>query len=997
MKPLLTASILLFLFLAQGATVYAVQECKPGDNWTGQSWTGHCTTDRTCNDMGTCTPTCSNGTRTDSGCCSTSCHEPTPTPCPPLGNPSSLGFTCNSGTSITLNWGTAANAPYYSLRVDDTADGWNGTCTSANGDFCLDTFGTSYTFTATPGHKYNWWIQSRNYCGRWGGVVYGAAASCVPNCSSVSGPTTLVVGSTGTYSAQYESLAGNLKGELFRDAIPNSLGSTLIAGTSGTASFNWTPAYADAGSHTISCRAYNGTVSECRPSGLVTGPPNYACVGPNYSLGVNVITPTPTICPLPAAPSNLSCFNQSNGVQVRWTDNSSNEQGFKLYRDSPSGPLACQTGPNGTVCTDTTVSCDANNHSYFVTSYTACGNNFATIGCTGACVPPAGTWTPTTIPTATFTPTQTPTFTLTPTRTPTPTAVLPANALVVSKTSSFAHTGPTTWTITYQVKVTNTAATTVNQITVTDSIDDIFVGIPYVTYHYVSGSLTSTVAGMPANTTYTGLAPNHALVVNGALSGGQTAILSFRVQFTQAGGTNCADYSNNAYASGKLLATGTTLTGSGSDVPQNLCQPTITNTPTPTLTCVSNPGFMCVGGYQADFSWDNPTQAPPYVYVGGIYGSQLTPTVVVPVTPGARSSITLNTLGGLPQTPISGLIAYPRSIASNNPAPPRICALSVSIPPALNNCRDTPTATPTPTTTPTPTSTPQPWYQTYNASFSQRPLGPGEVLSNYIPSDPATFIDAVDLTPAPADNVEGEAGSTAHPYLIEGKAGLATFVVGGGLVGAAPGAQVSAGGHRKDSYAGGIDLAALINKLVGPKSAFGLKPPVTAVADVNGAGVYNMALANLTLDYDSRKFSFVTQAQQGHKYPVVLVLKKANGEVSINAGLDATVDIVADLNPYTSNTVPDYDLAIVTDGNIRVGKDVKYLRGIFICDRFIVDGRLSGEDVGLRIVGNLSTNSLEVNRVRSNAERKRPLVLMQYDAGMLVNLMSVAGTLIKAP
>jgi hypothetical protein len=132
-------------------------------------------------------------------------------------------------------------------------------------------------------------------------------------------------------------------------------------------------------------------------------------------------TPTPTSSPTPSAPSNLTatatgCLE----IDLSWTDNSNNEDGFKIER-STSGNLWNQidtVGPNVTSFHNTLNGSGL--RYYRVRAYNASGDsaysNVASADTTSFCV------TPTPTPTATPRPSPTPTPTATPTPTPTPTA-----------------------------------------------------------------------------------------------------------------------------------------------------------------------------------------------------------------------------------------------------------------------------------------------------------------------------------------------------------------------------------------------------------------------------------------------------------------------------------------------------------------------------------------------------------------------------------------------
>lgn len=122
----------------------------------------------------------------------------------------------------------------------------------------------------------------------------------LPNCSNLTGPTTLYVGDTGNYSATITSPLGDLAGEIFRDQLYADNRTQLFfgrfAGITATLRAPWTPTASDVGIHTLYCRAWYDSVAECRPPRFVDRVPRYACAGPNYQLQV-IVLPGPTVTP----------------------------------------------------------------------------------------------------------------------------------------------------------------------------------------------------------------------------------------------------------------------------------------------------------------------------------------------------------------------------------------------------------------------------------------------------------------------------------------------------------------------------------------------------------------------------------------------------------------------------------------------------------------------------------------------------------------------------
>jgi hypothetical protein len=136
------------------------------------------------------------------------------------------------------------------------------------------------------------------------GLTVTAAQSSVPNCSNLSGPTTLTVGQAGTYTASFYSQVANSKGRIdIADATKSpapleppwgspqnyvdSKETGVVAGNSGTGSISWTPT--TAGTYFLYCRAWNDGIAECRgDAAYVDGPPRYTCAGPNASMTMTV-------------------------------------------------------------------------------------------------------------------------------------------------------------------------------------------------------------------------------------------------------------------------------------------------------------------------------------------------------------------------------------------------------------------------------------------------------------------------------------------------------------------------------------------------------------------------------------------------------------------------------------------------------------------------------------------------------------------------------------
>lgn len=213
----------------------------------------------------------------------------------------------------------------------------------------------------------------------------------IPNCTFPAGqPTTIRLGSTATYTAQYSApiqvsgtsgLSGFISAMSSTNQTPTNTGTwvnqqewspnfaTPLYAPSGSLSFNWTPT--KPGSYLVFCRSWNTTVNpqmECR--GLdtaVDAPPRYVCPGPGSVITVNVTSATlpppdstqPDMCQfaqtfsgsvlLPNHPLTIAAVAQSNYNIVQYTfeflnmDNSSGKQiafnGKPYIIDSPQNTI----------------------------------------------------------------------------------------------------------------------------------------------------------------------------------------------------------------------------------------------------------------------------------------------------------------------------------------------------------------------------------------------------------------------------------------------------------------------------------------------------------------------------------------------------------------------------------------------------------------------------------------------------------------------------------
>lgn len=237
--------------------------------------------------------------------------------------PTGLDFNCMRNdtvdtvdeTTITVTWNAVSGATRYAVRVDQRDNPWAGSCAAAQnpGDHCIDTHtGTSFTFRVHKEKTYGFWIHAVNAANEWSQAVYlpTSVMRCVPNCSTVQGPSQLTVNQTARYSATVESLDGDLSGQLFVNSFSTQGPVQSFGGTSGTTTFDWKPT--SPGTYKINCRAWNDARLECRASGVSTEGSSVikTCTGPDTFKTVTVVSvPTGTF----AAAAQPGCYTQYRG------------------------------------------------------------------------------------------------------------------------------------------------------------------------------------------------------------------------------------------------------------------------------------------------------------------------------------------------------------------------------------------------------------------------------------------------------------------------------------------------------------------------------------------------------------------------------------------------------------------------------------------------------------------------------------------------------------
>ncbi|MCA9364377.1 MAG: hypothetical protein KC736_00590, partial [Candidatus Moranbacteria bacterium] len=76
--------------------------------------------------------------------------------------PAVLPPVCSAdGTSAQVRWTWPSGATSFALRINDTSNGWTGTCSSVNsGDVCGELSTNSYVKTTIPGRQYQVWVHA---------------------------------------------------------------------------------------------------------------------------------------------------------------------------------------------------------------------------------------------------------------------------------------------------------------------------------------------------------------------------------------------------------------------------------------------------------------------------------------------------------------------------------------------------------------------------------------------------------------------------------------------------------------------------------------------------------------------------------------------------------------------------------------------------------------------------------------------------------------------
>ncbi len=264
---------------------------------------------------------------------------------PTLSNPAN-DATIGRFDNITLYWNTASNATQY------YAEFWGGPGLNLNSGW---TGNTSWFIGSQWGGVYQWRVKSRNSSG-------------VESGWSETRKLTILYGTPPNLTASVVSGTQiNLSWGASADAPGNIDGYRIYRnGTALTTIGSSTTSYQDTGivcgsTYSYTVRAYKGSLE---------------------SNASNTVSATPTACP-PAAPSNVTISGSTQtSITLSWSDNSTNESGFKIYRWSYVQATAqwafvqiATVGANITTYTQSGLTCGNDFNFYEVSAYNANGES----------------------------------------------------------------------------------------------------------------------------------------------------------------------------------------------------------------------------------------------------------------------------------------------------------------------------------------------------------------------------------------------------------------------------------------------------------------------------------------------------------------------------------------------------------------------------------------------------------------------------------------------
>ena len=272
----------------------------------------------------------------------------------PPSSPTGLSASCPApGTSATVSWNPVSGATGYALRLNNLADGWDGSCTSPAGDSCPGPTSPSYSLGTNPGSSWGWWVHACNTAGC-SGATGGPTFTCTPPPPTVSitaNPNPIAYNTPST-------LTWTMGGGPASSCTASGGGAKSIGGSESTGNLVSSQTY------TITCNGPGGTSA---PSSVTVNvgasPPPSADIKVNnsdgpipISSGASVNATWCGLAPGAACANATNCTVTFSDAGGSWSGTSGN-QTHNLYA-TRTYTLAC-TGPGGSRSDTATVNVSA--------------------------------------------------------------------------------------------------------------------------------------------------------------------------------------------------------------------------------------------------------------------------------------------------------------------------------------------------------------------------------------------------------------------------------------------------------------------------------------------------------------------------------------------------------------------------------------------------------------------------------------------------------------
>ncbi len=322
-----------------GVLIGSCTVCNTSCRTAGGTGTCVCTTNTWCDGTGSAPQPCggdvssctgsrcgTSGSCTYSNSCSwdsstsppvsTPTPTPTPTAPPPTAPPS---YTCTvqgykvvmpgnqaiapaSSQTVTLNDPVTSTSTQPYFLTYQSASKTRTVSVSVPANYTVGytlCYNSTTCHTTTPVMSSSVSLPDSSFCGTGNGYAdlwWHYYPPPLPNCKNLTGPASLYVGDTGTFTATYEDGAGTIDQRglgIYREGQcePDTAAYwNRVNGGPGDQSFNWVPS--SAGIYDVDCRAWDVGVSECRGRCYgITPYYAYQCAGPTAARKVTVLTP----------------------------------------------------------------------------------------------------------------------------------------------------------------------------------------------------------------------------------------------------------------------------------------------------------------------------------------------------------------------------------------------------------------------------------------------------------------------------------------------------------------------------------------------------------------------------------------------------------------------------------------------------------------------------------------------------------------------------------